>query len=111
MNKSDVQKYDVPSAINEILELSATMLDLAREQDWVGTANLEVARDALLKTIFEGSDRPSPEALAAMIRNVLVSDRQLIELGKQARDSISAELAQMRQLHRARSAYAEHGSD
>lgn len=95
----------------EILFLSTAMPDAAREQDWVAVTNLEAARDALLKTVLEGSDRPAADAVAAMMRKVLDSDRQLIELGKQARDGISAELAQLRQSRKARSAYAEHGGD
>jgi hypothetical protein len=93
--------------LDEILVLSDAMLGCAREQDWAGVANLEVTRDALLKTVFEGTERPSPEALTAVVRQVLESDRELIALGEQARGEFAAALGQMRQGLRAQAAYSD----
>lgn len=97
--------------LDEILALSATMLDCAREQDWIGVVNLEVTRGALLKAVFEGTERPAPETLTALAQQVLESDRELIALGEQARGEFAAALGQMRQARRAQTAYSETGSD
>lgn len=97
--------------LDEILALSATMLDCAREQDWIGVANLEVTRDALLKAVFEGMERPSPEALTAVAQRVLESDRELIALGERARGEFAAALGQVRQGRRVQAAYSESGGE
>jgi len=107
----DTHKDDVFAPLDEILALSASMLDLAQTQDWIGVANLDVARDALLKAVFEGTDRPSPEALTAVVRQVLESDRELIALGEQARGEFAAALGEMRQARRAQAAYSETGGE
>ena len=108
---TSVQKDDVLTVLDEILAVSASMLDLAHAQDWIGIANLEITREALLKAVFEGTDRPSPEALTAMVRQVLESDRELIALGTQARGELAAALGQMRQARRAQAAYSETGGE
>ncbi len=108
---TSVQKDDVLTVLDEILAVSASMLDLAHAQDWIGIANLEITREALLKAVFEGTDRPSPEALTAMVRQVLESDRELIALGTQARGEFAAALGQMRQARRAQAAYSETGGE
>lgn len=100
-------RHDGETPLDEILALSAAMLDAARGQDWVGVANLEVARDALLKAVFEGTERPAPETLAAVTQQVLESDRELIALGEQARGEFAAALSELRQVRRAQTAYSE----
>ena len=106
-----VERPDASAPLDEILALSASMLEAARAQDWVGVANLEVARDALLKAVFEGTDRPAPETLTAVAQRLLESDRELIELGEQARGEFAAALGQMRQARRAQAAYSETGGE
>ncbi len=99
------------SPLDEILSLSATMLDCAREQDWIGVTNLEVTRGALLKAVFEGGQQPAPETLTRMIQQLLESDRELIALGEQARGEFVAALGEMRQGRRAQTAYSEAGGE
>jgi hypothetical protein len=70
-------------------------------------ANLEVERDAQLKAVFEGTERPAPEALAVVAQRVLESDRELIALGEQARGVFAAALGELRQVRRAQTAYTE----
>ena len=108
---SGAQKDNAITPLDEILALSASMLEAARGQDWVGVANLEVTRDALLKAVFGGADRPAPEALTAVARQLLESDRELIELGEQARGEFVAALGEMRQGRRAQTAYFETGGE
>lgn len=93
--------------LDEILTLSAAMLEAAREQDWIAVANLDVTRDALLKTVFEGMRRPAPAALAVVVQQVLAFDRQLMALGEQARSEFASALDGMRQGRRAQAAYSE----
>lgn len=108
---TDVPQGDALTTLDEILALSASMLELAHAQDWVAVANLEVTRNALLKAVFEGTKHPSPEALQAVVRRVLASDRELIELGEQARARVAGDLVQCRQSRKAQSAYAENSND
>lgn len=99
------------SPVEEIHALTGAMLEAARARDWVTVANLETTRAVLLREVFEGGARPSPEQLASTARQVLDSDRELIALGEQARDGVSAELALLRQSRKAQSAYTTSGSE
>jgi hypothetical protein len=97
--------------LDEILALSEAMLAGARAQDWVTVANLEAARGALLRALFEGDSRPAPDALAAAAQRLLESDRVLLALGEAARRELSGELARLRQGRAAHAAYADGGHD
>lgn len=99
------------AALEEIHSLTGEMLAAARARDWVTVANLETVRSALLREVFEGSVRPAPELLATAARRLLDADRELIVLGEQARDGVSAELALLRQSRKAQSEYAASGGD
>lgn len=104
---------DVPagSELAEILSLSAAMLEAARGQDWVAVANLESARGALLRGLLEGGERPAVEVLAAVLRQVLETDRDLIALGESAHAALAGELAGLKRGRSARSAYLDSGRD
>jgi hypothetical protein len=95
----------------EILALSATMLDAARDQDWVTVANLESARGALLRAVLEGGARPAAETVATVLQQVLAADRELIALGESAHAAMAGQLGALRRGRSARSAYLDSGHD
>ena len=101
---------DSTTGLDEVLSLTAAMLESARRQDWVTVANLEAPRAVLLHEVFEQSGQYTPEQLADLARQVLDLDQELISLGTQARDAVAGELNQLRQLRRAHDAYSEHES-
>jgi hypothetical protein len=99
---------DIPAdPLAEIGALNAAMLDGARRQDWIDVANLEAARAALLKGLFESGARPEPQALARTLEQVLAHDRELLALAEPARARIGGELVQFQQARRARTAYTD----
>jgi hypothetical protein len=105
---------DVPdnnTGLDEVLSLTAAMLDSARRQDWVTVANLEAPRAVLLHEVFEQSGQYTLEQLADLARQVLNLDQELIALGTQARDAVAGELTQLRQVRRAHDAYSEHEAE
>lgn len=99
------------TGVTEVLSLTAAMLDSARAQDWASVANLEATRAVLLHEVFEQSGLYAPEQLAGLAQQLLDSDRELIDLGTQARDAVAGELTQLRQQRRAHEAYSEHDAD
>lgn len=101
---------DSNTGLDEVLSLTAAMLDSARRQDWVTVANLEAPRAVLLHEVFEQGGQYTPEQLADLARQVLDLDQELIALGTQARDAVAGELTQLRQVRRAHDAYSEHES-
>jgi hypothetical protein len=102
---------DSQTGLNEVLSLTTAMLDSARSQDWASVANLEATRAVLLHEVFEQNGHYSPEQLAGLAQQLLVSDRELIHLGTQARDAVADQLTQLRQLRRAHNAYSENDAD
>lgn len=95
----------------EILSLTAAMLEAARGGDWVTVANLETVRGALLRGLLEGHDRPETDTLAALLRQVLESDRDLIALGESAHAAMAGELAGLQRGRSVRRAYLDSGRD
>jgi hypothetical protein len=99
------------TGLSELLSLTVAMLDSARAQDWASVANLEATRAVLLHEVFEQNGQYTPEQLADLAQQLLVSDRELINLGTQARAAIADKLTETRQLRRAHDAYSEHDAD
>jgi Flagellar protein FliT len=97
------------SPLDEVLALSAAMLESARAQDWVAVANLEAARASLLRAAFEDRSLHAPEQLARAAQQILDSDREVIGLGERARGALAGELTQLRHGRRAHQAYSETG--
>lgn len=97
------------SPLDEVLALSAAMLESARAQNWAAVANLEATRASLLRTAFENRSGHSPEQLARAAQQILDSDRELIGLGERARGALATELTQLRHGRRAQQAYSETG--
>lgn len=99
------------SPLDEVLMLSAAMLESARQQDWASVANFESTRNVILHAVLDGPQRPSVAILAEVLPKILESDRAVIALGEAVRGEIAGKLLQFRQGHRARSAYSDHSSD
>lgn len=99
------------SPLDEVLALSAAMLNSARQQDWASVANLESTRNVILHAALDGPRRPSATILAEVLPKILESDRAVIALGEAVRSELAGKLLQFRQGHRARSAYSDHSGD
>lgn len=99
------------SPLDEVLTLSAAMLESARRQDWAAVANLESTRNVILHAVLDGQQRPSAALLAEVLPKILESDRAVIALGEAVRGELAGKLLQFRQGHRARSAYSDHSGD
>jgi len=99
------------SPLDEVLALSAAMLESARGQDWASVANLESTRNVLLHAVLDGPQRPPAAVLADVLPKILESDRAVIALGESVRSELAGKLLQFRQGHRARSAYSDHAGD
>lgn len=97
--------------LDEVLALSAAMLESARGQDWVGVANLESTRNVILHAVLDGPQRPSAAVLAEVLPKILESDRIVIALGQTVHRELAGKLLQFRQGRRARSAYSDHSGD
>jgi len=108
---TDTNAPDGNADQDEVLKLTAAMLDSARAQDWVTVANLEAARAVLLHGVFEQDGQHAPEHLAVLARQVLDLDQELIALGTQARDAVAGELGQLRQSRQAHAAYTDHDAE
>jgi hypothetical protein len=97
------------SPFDELLALSAAMLESARAQDWVTVANLETTRNVLLHALLDGESRPAAALLVEVLPKILASDRAVIALGEAARAATAGKLLEFRHGQRARRAYADHG--
>jgi hypothetical protein len=106
-----VELHGSQTGLSEVVSLTAAMLDSARTQDWASVANLEAARAVLLHAVFEQNGQYTPEQLSGLARQLLDSDRELIDLGTQARDAVTGALTELRQLRRAHQAYSEHEAE
>jgi len=108
---TSVDTYGNQSGVSEIQSLTAAMLDSARTQDWASVANLEATRAVLLRAVFEQNGQHTPEQLAELAQLLLDADRELIDLGTQARDAVAGALTELRQLRRAHDAYSKHEAE
>jgi hypothetical protein len=99
------------ASLDEVLTLSAAMLESARQQDWASVANLESTRNVILHAMLDGLQRPSATILAEVLPKILESDRAVIALGESVRSELAGKLLQFRQGRRARSAYSDHNGD
>lgn len=99
------------ATITELRALSQAMLAGARDGEWVTVANLETARAALLRELFEGASRPPPDMLAPLIEELLAGDRAILALAEPARERAGAEILSLNHGRRAQAAYAEAGAE
>ncbi len=94
-------------SFGEIVDLSRSMLESAEKGDWAAVTETQMTRQALIDEFF--SVAPAADEarwLAAGIRNILESDRQLMDLGKRTMDALSTDLCTFEVGRRAQAAYA-----
>ena len=81
--------------LDEALTLSREMLALSEQGDWVRIIELEPRRRERIDRAFSRKSALN-ETDAGLIRDILKLDKSLIQRTIEARDSVAAELAQMR---------------
>jgi hypothetical protein len=78
--------------LEQALELTRQMGAHAQNGAWDAVIELERQRRTALEQAF-AVEAPVDDTTAARIRTILDLDRQLIELGSQARDAVAGELS------------------
>ncbi len=86
--------------LQQVLQMGAQMLGLAREGDWNAVVGFRPEYEALLRRGASVDDVPRRTLL-----QVQQQHQQLVELTAEARDSIAGQLEQQRRNHRALNAY------
>jgi hypothetical protein len=94
----------------EIALLTDRMLACARDHQWDGIGELENRRRQLFEQLLGNTGNEPPDTaqarqLAAVIRNVLERDRELIRLGEVGRKEALEVLGAIQEGKRARRAY------
>jgi hypothetical protein len=89
-----------------LLELTGSMLEFARAEDWVGLARGEQERQELARSLFAS---PVPQDAAATvaecIRQMLALDSELLSLTSAAREDAARSMQDVRQGQKAMDAY------
>lgn len=94
------------SVHDELLAISARMVDAARAGDWEAVARVEAERSPLIS----GLSLAEPGVLATF-KALLVHTEEVRELAKQQRERLGEALGQHQQRHRALSAYLQAAID
>lgn len=90
-----------------IMELSVSMLSLAKEEKWEVLAKLEKSRSELIHAFFEQADaKQEPAKLKDDILEVLALDQKIIQICQFRKSSISEKLNLFRDSRRAKNAYS-----
>jgi flagellar protein FliT len=92
--------------VDELLAISARMVDAAREGNWDAVAQLEAQRNPLIAGLSLGD----PSALATF-KALLVHTEEVRALAQQQRERLGDALGQHQQRHRALSAYLQTAND
>jgi len=89
-----------------LLELTGSMLEFARAEEWVALARAEQERQELARSLF-ASPVPADAAttVAECIRQMLALDSELLTLTTAARDDAARSVQDMRQGQKAMDAY------
>ena len=91
-----------------IVELSASMLSLAREEQWEALASLEKKRNKLIYAYFDQADaKREPAMLEKGIHNVLEFDNQILQICQFRKNNVSDKLSRFRDSRRAKNAYKQ----
>lgn len=91
---------------NELLAISARMVDAARAGDWDGVVRCEAERSPLISAL----SLSDPGTLATF-RALLAHTEEVRTLAKQQRERLGEALGQHQQRHRALSAYLQAAID
>jgi hypothetical protein len=79
------------SKLNEIIELSSSMLSIAKEGDWERVQEIEQQRQKLLDQTFplDKDSISDPAALSQQIKKISEIDRETMALMLDSRDELS----------------------
>lgn len=94
--------------LEQALQLSQQMSELAESGDWDAVIELESQRRQLLEQTF-ATKAPIDEALAKGIRRILELDKALVGKSLEIRDEVAAELSQFNRERKAVGAYRSAG--
>ncbi|RFA28546.1 hypothetical protein CAI21_11810 [Alkalilimnicola ehrlichii] len=102
MNDADTRKAQA----DKLLELTQTMVDLAREQAWEDFEHRQQERDALSRALF-ADDMPeaAAEFVAERVSQVLAMDPELMARVQQARDEAGHAMRELKQAQQGAAAY------
>ena len=97
---------DKAQALQQLISLSRTMLEKAREESWDDVFGLEAERSELIRLFFlEPVQQAYADAVAAGIQAMLAIDRDLMALGVLKRFALAQTLQTMDQGKKAVKAY------
>jgi hypothetical protein len=92
--------------LQQIMAISRTMLEKAREESWDDVFVLEAERSELIRLFFsEPVQQEYAEAVAAGIQSIMVTDRDITALGALKRLDLAQTLQAMDQGKKAVKAY------
>jgi len=93
-------------SLSTLLELTQHMLQVAQAEDWQTLVSLEDTRKDLIAAFFAPQQAPAhAPGLAAVIREILAIDQQIIALSEAGRQQAANGMRQLHQTHRALHAY------
>jgi len=92
--------------LQQVMAISRTMLEKAREESWDDVFVLEAERSELIRLFFsEPVQQEYAEAVAAGIQSIMVTDRDIMALGALKRLDLAQTLQAMDQGKKAVKAY------
>ncbi len=101
---------DGMAGLREALALTERMLRHAEEEEWDRVQWLEARRQHVLRHCFEdGVPLPSPEAVHALLHEIMAVDRKVADRVAAARDEAGALLRRASHGRRAADAYRQAG--
>jgi hypothetical protein len=91
-----------------IVDLTQRMLDEARDERWAEIAELDTQRRRALEAFFTPAV-PAAEAsaVAQRVRWVLEVDKEILAMGRSAREGLQAKMSGMAQRRRVNAAYTD----
>jgi hypothetical protein len=97
---------DKAQDLQQLISLSRTMLEKAREESWDEVSVLEAERSELIRLFFlEPVQQTDAEAIAAGIQSMMAIDRDIMALGALTRLDLAQILKNMDQGKKAVKAY------
>lgn len=98
---------DNGDSLDVALAISRRMLEAARNMEWDALPALDEERNRLLRPLFEGPiDPQQAQRLAAVLKQMLGINDQLVTLGRQELDRYAAALKDLGTGRRAVAAYS-----
>ncbi len=92
--------------LQEALQLTRNMLDLARQQGWDELAAIEKQRQVLLQAVFPlDEDSPEMERLAKLLQTLIDTNHELIAQCQQGKQSLQLQMRDAKFTKKAVTAY------